>query len=83
MFDLKKEEEKMEQPPKPIDFKKAAKEKKKEDIKKAAYARKLNNQYEFLKKWDRGEINGMECCEAIELEGKRSLAIEVMFTPLN
>jgi hypothetical protein len=54
----------------PMDYKKLAKEKKKDDIKKAAYARKINNQYEFLKKWDKGEITGMECCEGIEQEGK-------------
>lgn len=62
----------MEQKPPgpPIDFKKVAKEKKKEELKKNAYNRKLVNQYEFLKQWDRGQITGMECCEAIELEGK-------------
>ena len=35
-----------------------------------AYTRKINRQYEFLKKWDSGEISGTECCEAIEQEGK-------------
>lgn len=58
----------MSQPP--IDYQKASKEKKKEELKKNAYNRKLYNQYEFLKKWDKGEITGMECCEAIEMEGK-------------
>jgi hypothetical protein len=55
---------------KPTDFKSLAKIKKIDELKKAAYARKINNQYEFLKQWDRGTITGMECCEAIELEGK-------------
>jgi hypothetical protein len=54
----------------PIDLKKAAKDKKKDELKKNAYNRKITNQYEYLKKWDRGEITGMEACEAIELEGK-------------
>jgi hypothetical protein len=58
----------MSQPP--IDLQKAAKEKKKEQLKKEAYNRKIYKQYEILKKWDRGEITGMECCDAIELEGK-------------
>lgn len=56
--------------PPPIDLKKAAKEKQKEELKKAAFARKINNQYEILKKWNSGLITGMECCEAIENEGK-------------
>ena len=60
----------MSQMPPPIDFQKAAKEKKKEQLKKEAYNRKILNQYEFLKRWDKGEITGMEACEAIELEGK-------------
>lgn len=55
---------------KPPDYKRLAKEKKKDEIQNAAYARKLTNQYNFLKKWDRGEITGMECCEGIEEEGK-------------
>jgi hypothetical protein len=54
----------------PIDLEKVNKEKKKELLKKEAYNRKILNQYEFLKKWDRGEVTGMEACEAIELEGK-------------
>ena len=54
----------------PFDLQKSAKEKKKEQLKKEAYNRKILNQYEFLKKWDKGEITGMEACEAIELEGK-------------
>lgn len=54
----------------PIDLEKTAKEKKKEQLRKAAYNRKIINQYEFLKKWDKGEITGIEACEAIELEGK-------------
>ena len=49
-------------------------DKKKEELKKklkdAAHTRKLNNQYDFLKKWDRGEINGVEAIEGIELESK-------------
>lgn len=58
----------MSQPP--IDLQKAAREKKKEQLKKEAYNRKIYRQYEILKKWDRGEITGMECCDAIEAEGK-------------
>jgi hypothetical protein len=54
----------------PVDFEKTAKEKKKEQLRKSAYNRKIINQYEFLKKWDKGEITGIEACEAIELEGK-------------
>lgn len=55
---------------KPIDYKKAAREKKVEELKQAAYARKITNQYDLLKKWDKGELTGVECVEAIELEGK-------------
>ena len=58
----------MAQPPN--DIHKQAKEKIKEDLKRQAYNRKILNQYDFLKKWDRGELSGMETCEAIELEGK-------------
>lgn len=56
--------------PPTVDLKKAAREKQIEELKKAAYARKINNQYKFLKKWNSGQITGMECCEAIENEGK-------------
>jgi hypothetical protein len=58
----------MSQPP--VDLQKAAKEKKVEQIKKDAYNRKIFRQYEILKKWDKGEITGMDCCDAIEMEGK-------------
>lgn len=49
---------------------KKRKEELKKKLKDAAYTRKLNNQYEFLKKWDSGEINGVKAIEGIELEGK-------------
>lgn len=58
----------MSQPP--VDLQKQAKEKKKEELKKNAYNRKILNQYDYLLRWDRGEITGMEACEAIELESK-------------
>lgn len=52
------------------DFKDPAREKKIEILKKNAYHRKINNQYEFLRKWDKGELTGAEACDAIENEGK-------------
>jgi hypothetical protein len=66
---------------KPPNYKEQAKERKKEEIKNAAYARKLNNQYEFLKKWDKGLITGMQCCEGIEEEGKIFRIENDMFPP--
>lgn len=52
------------------DLKELAKKKKIEELQKAAYARKINTQYKILEKWDKGEITGIECIEAIEEEGK-------------
>ena len=34
------------------------------------YARKINHQYDILKAWDKGEISGLECIQAIEDEMK-------------
>ena len=46
------------------------KNKTKENLQKNAYARKIGNQYQFLKKWDSGAMTGIECIEAIEMEGQ-------------
>ena len=46
------------------------KKKKLEELQNAAYARKLNNQYEYLRKWDKGDITGIEAIEAIVQEEK-------------
>jgi hypothetical protein len=53
-----------------IDLKELAKKKKLEELQNAAYARKLNNQYEYLRKWDKGDITGIEAIEAIVQEEK-------------
>lgn len=55
---------------KPTDYKKEARDKLKDELKQAAYARKINNQYDYLKMWDKGELTGIEAIEAIENEGK-------------
>jgi O-phosphoseryl-tRNA(Cys) synthetase len=34
------------------------------------YARKINKQYEILKAWEKGEVTGIECIQAIEDEMK-------------
>jgi len=54
----------------PTDLKKLARQKKIEELRNLAFTRKINNQYEFLKQWDKGKITGMECIEAIVNEEK-------------
>lgn len=42
----------------------------KEKIIENARTRKINNQYEALKKWHTGELTGIECIAVIEDEAK-------------